>query len=168
VTALWADGPEAAVLVSVLTNAEPVKVMPRGAGLDPDSWMARAIAVRDGRRRAFPLRDKPAELLSVAGTADLAAATGFVLRAAARRTPVLLDGVHAAAAALVAYEAQPRAVRWWRSADLSAHPAHELALTKLGQRSVLDLGIGLGDGTAGVLALAVLRAAVRAVAATSR
>ena len=43
-------------------------------------------------------------------------------------------------------------------------PAHELALTKLGQRSVLDLGIGLGDGTAGLLAALVLRAAISTVA----
>ena len=76
-----------------------------------------------------------------------------------------LDGLPAATAALVAYEAQPRAVRWWQSADLSPEPAHELALTKLGKRSVLDLGIGLGDGTAGLLAVPVLRAAVRILAA---
>jgi nicotinate-nucleotide--dimethylbenzimidazole phosphoribosyltransferase len=159
---------DAALLVSVLTGAEPVKVLPRGAGLDPEAWMAQAIVVRDGRRRAYPLRDQPAELLAAIGAADLAAVTGFVLRAAGRRTPVLLDGLPAVSAALVAYDAQPRAVRWWRSADLSPHPAHELALTKLGQRSILDLGIGRGDGTAGALAAAVLRVAVQTAAGEPR
>jgi nicotinate-nucleotide--dimethylbenzimidazole phosphoribosyltransferase len=162
------QGPDAATpalaLVSVLTNTEPVKVLPRGAGLTPEEWMDRAVAVRDARRRGMPHRAMPAELLEAIGGVDLAAAAGFLLRAAARRTPVLLDGLPAATAALTAYEAQPRAVRWWRSADLSAEPAHELALTQLGQRSVLDLGVGLGDGTAGLLAALVLRAAIRTVA----
>ncbi|PZS35381.1 MAG: hypothetical protein DLM58_03980 [Pseudonocardiales bacterium] len=162
------QGPDAGTptltLVSVLTNTEPVKVLPRGAGLTPDVWMQRAVDVRDTRRRGMVHRAQPVELLEAVGGADVAAAAGFVLRAAARRTPVLLDGLPAATAALVAYEAQPRAVRWWRSADLSAEPAHELALTKLGQRSVLDLGVGLADGTAGVLAAVVLRAAIRTVA----
>jgi nicotinate-nucleotide--dimethylbenzimidazole phosphoribosyltransferase len=157
-------GTPALALVSVLTNTEPVKVLPRGAGLAPDMWMARAVAVRDARRRGMPHRAQPAELLEEIGGVDVAAAAGFLLRAAARRTPVLLDGLPAATAALVAYEAQPRAVRWWRSADLSPEPAHELALTKLGQRSVLDLATGLGDGTAGLLAALVLRAAIRTVA----
>jgi nicotinate-nucleotide--dimethylbenzimidazole phosphoribosyltransferase len=162
------QGPDAGTpvlaLVSVLTNTEPVKVLPRGAGLPPDVWMQRVVAVRDARRRGMPHRGQPAELLEVLGSVDVAAAAGFLLRAAARRTPVLLDGLPATAAALAGYETQPRAVRWWCSADLSHEPAHELALTKLGQRSVLDLGAGLGDGTAGLLAALVLRAAISTVA----
>ena len=159
IAALPAAGTEAAVLVSVLTNTEPVKVLPRT--MAPDAWMAQTAAVRDGRRRAYALRGSPAELLAAAGTPELAAATGFVLRAATRRTPVLLDGLFATVAALVAYEAQPRAVRWWRAADLSTHPAHAIALTRLGQQPILNLGTTLADGTAGVLATAVLRAAVQ-------
>lgn len=161
VAALPDTGVLAAVVASVLTDTEPVKVLAGGAAAtDPDAWMARAVAVRDARRRAFALRTDPQQLLAVLGSPALAATTGFVLRAAARRTPVLLDGPAATAAALVAYEAQPRGVRWWLSADLAPDPAHELALNRLGGRAVLDLGTGLGDGTAGLLAVAVLRAAI--------
>ena len=133
------SGPDAAIpalaLVCVLANTEPVKVLPRGGRLVPEEWMAQAVAVRDTRRRAMPHRAEPVELLDATGDPDIAAAAGSVLRAAGRRTPVLLDGLPATAAALVAYEAQPRAVRWWECADRSAEPAHELALTKLGKRS---------------------------------
>lgn len=158
-------GPDAGIpclaLTAVLTSSEPVKVMPRGARLAPDAWMELAVAVRDTRRRGMPHRGEPAALLEEIGGPDIAAATGFLLRAAGRRTPVLLDGLPAATAALVAYEVQPRAVRWWQCADRSPEPAHELALTKLGKRAVLELRIGLADGTAGLLAVPVLRAAVR-------
>jgi NaMN:DMB phosphoribosyltransferase len=149
----------AAVLVAVLTNTEPVKVLPRGAGISPERWVADAIAVRDGRRRLFPLRAEPFEVLVGLGAGTLATATGVLMRAAARRTPVLVDGLAAAAAALVGFEVQPRSARWWRLADLSGHPVHELAATALGQRPVLPLGTSLDDATAGLLAAAVVQAA---------
>ncbi|MDQ6851167.1 MAG: nicotinate-nucleotide--dimethylbenzimidazole phosphoribosyltransferase [Actinomycetota bacterium] len=155
-------GTDAAIAVCVLTNTEPVKVLTRGAAAaDPEAWMRRAVEVRDARRHCMPLRDEPDALLGAIGSAHLAAAAGFVLRAAARRTPVLLDGPASAAAALVAYEAAPWAVRWWCASDRGPDPLHEFALTRLGLCSVLDLGTGRGDGLAAMLAVPVLQAAVR-------
>jgi nicotinate-nucleotide--dimethylbenzimidazole phosphoribosyltransferase len=162
VVAAPAVGADAAIAVSVLTGTEPVKVLARGAAAtDPAAWMELAVQVRDGRRRCMPHRDDPDVLLTELGSSRLAVVAGLVLRAAARRTPVILDGPVAAAAALVAYEAQPRAVRWWSSADLGPDPLHEITLTRLGQLPILGLGTGLGDGLAGLLALPVLRAAAR-------
>ncbi len=153
-------GADAAIAVSVLTNTEPVKVLARGAAAtDPDAWMERAVAVRDGRRACMPLRSEPDHLLTKIDSARLAVVAGLVLRAAARRTPVLLDGPAAAAGALIAYEAQPRAVRWWAAADLGPDPAQELALTRMGQQAVLGLGSGLGNGLAALLTVPVIRAA---------
>jgi nicotinate-nucleotide--dimethylbenzimidazole phosphoribosyltransferase len=155
-------GAAAAVAVSVLTNTEPVKVLARGAAAtDPEAWMDLAVSVRDARRQVIGFRRQPGELLAALNRPMLAAATGFVLRAASRRSPVLLDGTAITAAALVAYEAQPRAVRWWWAADTTPDPAHALARTTMGLHTVLDLGLGLDDGTAALLALPVLRAAGR-------
>jgi NaMN:DMB phosphoribosyltransferase len=50
-------------------------------------------------------------------------------------------------------------VRWWRVADTAADPVHARAVAELADRPVLDLGTTLDDGTAGLLAYAVLRAA---------
>ena len=157
----------AAVLVSVLTDTEPVKVLPRGTAMDPAHWMAAAEAIRDERRSAYGLRADPFALLDAVGTPDVCAAVGFVLRAAARRTPMLLDGLGAAAAGLVAFESQPRSARWWRPADTPGQPAARVAFGRTGQSAVLGLGTDLADGTAAVLAADVLRtaAAVAAVAA---
>jgi nicotinate-nucleotide--dimethylbenzimidazole phosphoribosyltransferase len=154
--------PDAATAVSVLTGTEPVKVLSRGAAAtDPEAWMALAVEVRDRRRQCLAYREDPDRLLVELNSPRLAAAAGLTLQAAARRTPVLLDGPVAATAALIAYEAQPRAVRWWAAADLGPDPAHETVLTRLGLRTVLGLGIGAGDLLAGMLALPVLRAALR-------
>jgi nicotinate-nucleotide--dimethylbenzimidazole phosphoribosyltransferase len=151
----------AAVLVSVLTAAEPVRAVGRGSGIDDDAWMRKATVVRDARRRAWPHRSDPVALLGAAGSAEIAALTGFTLAAAVRRTPLLLDGVVVTAAALVAAAIAPRVTRWWRAAQLTPEPAHTLALAKLGLTPILELGSPLGDGTGGLLALPLIRAALR-------
>jgi nicotinate-nucleotide--dimethylbenzimidazole phosphoribosyltransferase len=162
VVALRPTGVAAAAAVAVLTDTEPVKVLRRGAAAtDPETWMATAVALRDLRRRCQAVRAAPAEMLQVLDDAGLAAATALLLRAAARRTPVVLDGGGAVAAALLAYEVQPRAVRWWVPADAGSDPATTVALNRLGQRAVLSLGSDVGDATAGLLAVLVVQAALR-------
>ncbi len=157
----------ASVLVSVLTDTEPIKVVGRGTGIDDAGWIRKCAAIRDARRRAWPHRDDLSRLLAIAGGADLAAMTGFLLQAANRRTPVLLDGLVVSAAALTAQLGNPRVVRWFQAAHLSAEPAHDLALRRLGLTPVLDLGMRLGEGTGALVALPILRAATRTLAEMS-
>ena len=85
---------------------------------------------------------------------------GFLAQAAIRRTPVLLDGVVVAAAALSAERLAPGARVWWQAGHRSPEPAHRIALAELDLEPILDLGLRLGEGTGAALALPVLRAAV--------
>ncbi|MDT7580049.1 MAG: nicotinate-nucleotide--dimethylbenzimidazole phosphoribosyltransferase [Pseudonocardiales bacterium] len=155
------DSAASALSVSLLAGVEPVALLPRGAAaIDTAAWIARAEYLRDARRTVAGLRDDPAGLLTALGHAPLAATSGFVLRATARRTPLVLDGSTAAAAALICHHVQPRSSRWWRFADSSPDALHGRVLAELGQRPLLDLAISAGDGTAGLLTLPLLRAAV--------
>jgi nicotinate-nucleotide--dimethylbenzimidazole phosphoribosyltransferase len=154
----------AAVLVAALTETEPVKVIGRGSGIDDRTWMRKIAAIRDALRRARPFAGDPVALLAVAGSADIAAMTGFLAQAAVRRTPVLLDGLVSAAAALVARSVAPAAPAWWLAGHRSAEPAHRIALDRLELEPVLDLGMRLGEGTGALVALPLLRAAVRSCA----
>ncbi len=151
----------AATLISIITNTEPTKVVGRGSGIDDAGWMRKVVVIRDGRRRAYADRQDPLALLSQVGGAQLAAITGFLLRACARRTPVLLDGVVVCAAAMLAREALPRTIRWWQAAHVTTEPAHELALERLRLEPILDLDVNLGQGAGALLAVPVLRAAAR-------
>jgi nicotinate-nucleotide--dimethylbenzimidazole phosphoribosyltransferase len=147
----------AATLVGLLTRSDASAVT--ATDLDDATWMVRCAATRDAMRRGRALlTDHPALLAAVAG-ADLAFATGLLLQAAARRTPVLLDGPVSAAAALVAARLSFRAPGWWLAAGVSPDPAHRLALGRLDLDPVLDLGLRGDDGTAALLAVPVLRAA---------
>jgi nicotinate-nucleotide--dimethylbenzimidazole phosphoribosyltransferase len=152
----------AAVLVAALTDTEPVKVIGRGSGIDDRTWMRKVVAIRDGLRRARPFTVDPVALLAAVGGADVAATAGFLLQAAARRTPVLLDGVLSAAAGLVAAAVTPAAPPWWVAAHRSPEPAHALALDHLDLTPVLDLGITAGEGAGALTVLPLLRAAVLA------
>jgi nicotinate-nucleotide--dimethylbenzimidazole phosphoribosyltransferase len=150
----------AAALTSVLTGIEPIRCVGRGSGNDDAAWMRKASAVRDARHRAWPHRSEPLELLRVTGGADVAATVGFLLQAAARRTPVLLDGSVVAAAGLLAASVHPRVTRWWRVPQLTPEPAHALALAQLGLTAIFDLGLSAGDGTGGLLALPLIQSAI--------
>ncbi|MCW2539719.1 MAG: cobT [Frankiales bacterium] len=154
----------AAVLIALLTDVEPVKVIGRGTGIDDSAWIRKCAAVRDARRRGFDSTNDPAELLAKVGGADFAAITGFLVQAAYRRTPVLLDGVVVTAAAMVAHRANTRVVRWMTAGHLSVEPAHHYALERLGLKPLLELDMRLGEGSGALVALPLLRAAVSTLA----
>ena len=156
-------GPVADAVVSIMTLVEPVKVVGLSTTLSDAEWMTWVADVRDTRLRGLPHRHDVAELLATVGGPEMAALTGFLLRAAARRTPVLFDGVAAAAAVLLAREAAPNVVRWCLPGARSTRPAHDLALAEFAAVPVLDLAFGVDDGIGSVLAVPLLRAAARAV-----
>lgn len=154
----------ATALIGTLTDTEPVAVIGRGTGIDDTGWMRKTAAVRDAMFRARRAGSDPITLLRVCGGADLAAITGLLAQAAVRRTPVLLDGLVSAAAALLAEQLAPGARQWWQAGHRSTEPAHALALQRLELEPILDLGMRLGEGTGAAMALPVVRAAVAVLA----
>jgi len=148
-----------AVLVGLLCGVDPARVVGRGTGIDDTTWMRKTAAVRDAMRRGRPLRGDPIGLLAAVGGADIAATTGFLLGAAARRTPVLLDGVVSCAAAVLAHRMAFRAREWWLAGTRSTEPAQRAALERLDLAPIVDYGLRLGEGTGALVALPVLAAA---------
>ena len=129
------------------------------AGLDDASWMVACAQVRDEMRRVRPVLADQLALLDALRMNETAYLAGLLLGAAARRTPVLLDGVLAAAAALIAQRASFRAVDWWLAGDLSTHPAHALALQRLSLVPLTELAGPPSATGLGLLAVPLLRAA---------
>jgi nicotinate-nucleotide--dimethylbenzimidazole phosphoribosyltransferase len=154
----------ATTLIAALTKSEPVAVVGRGTGIDDAGWARKTAAIRDALYRARGLTADPVGLLRVCGGADFAAMAGFCAQAAARRTPVLLDGVVVTAAALVADRLAPGARQWWQAGHRSTEPAHALALQHLDLEPIIDMRMRLGEGTGAAVALPVVRAAVAALA----
>lgn len=154
----------ATVLIATLTGLEPAVAVGRGTGIDDYGWMRKTTAVRDAMVRARPIAKDPVALLRTAGGADLAAMAGFLAQAAIRRTPVVLDGVIASAAALLARLLAPGAEDWWVAGHRSTEPTHDAALRKLDLVPMIDMQMRLGEGSGAVTAVPLLRAAVVALA----
>lgn len=149
----------AAALAGTLLKVGAADVVGRGSGIDDAAWMRKTAAIRDALRRSASRRHDPMEVLAAVGGADVAAFTGFLVQAAARRTPVLLDGVVSGACALVAQRIAPRARSWWLAGHRSTEPSHARALASLRLEPVSELDMRLGEGTGALMALPVLRAA---------
>jgi nicotinate-nucleotide--dimethylbenzimidazole phosphoribosyltransferase len=104
------------------------------------------------------LRD-PLEIMRRVGGRELAAIAGAILAARFQRIPVLLDGFVACAAAAVLQAAEPSALDHCLAAHRSGAAPHDKLLAALGKRPLLDMGIGLDDGSGAALAVGILKAA---------
>ena len=149
----------AATIVGAVLDVGAAEVVGRGTGVDDPTLVGKRVVVDAAITRARPHRDDPVALLRTVGSADLAAATGFLLRAAERGTPVLLDGVVSGACALLAERLAPGSVAWWCAGHRSTEPSHRRALEALGLLPLLDLDLRLGEGSGALTALPILRTA---------
>ena len=150
-----------AALIAVFTAAAPETVTGRGTGVDDATYTRKVGVVTAALARHDLDRDDALGVLAAVGGCEQAALAGFILGAAARRVPVIVDGVIAAAAALAAAALAPDAVAAMVAGHRSAEPGAAVALAHLGLTPLLDLGLRLGEGTGAVLALPVVAGAVR-------
>jgi nicotinate-nucleotide--dimethylbenzimidazole phosphoribosyltransferase len=151
-----------AALVAICTGQAPADVTGRGTGVD-DTTLAHKVDVvgRIVQRVAAAPSGDGLLLLAQVGGAEHAALVGVVLAAAARRVPVLLDGVIADAAALVAVRLAPDARDHLVAGHRSTEPGATIAMGALGLSPLIDLDLRLGEGSGGVLAVPIVRAATR-------
>jgi nicotinate-nucleotide--dimethylbenzimidazole phosphoribosyltransferase len=149
----------AGVLIAALCGTDASVVTGRGSGIDDIAWMRKCAAIRDGLRRARPVLGDQLQLLGVSGGADLAAMSGFLLQAAVRKLPVVLDGVLAAASALVAQRVSFRAPDWWLAGQASGEPSEAKALDRLSLEPLLEQRVSAGEGVGALLTLPLLQAA---------
>ncbi|MGR6321655.1 nicotinate-nucleotide--dimethylbenzimidazole phosphoribosyltransferase [Micromonospora soli] len=151
----------AAALVAAFTGADPAEVTGRGTGVDDETYAHKVAVVRAALGRHAPDPADPLGVLAAVGGLEHAALAGLILGAAARRVPVLLDGVIAVSAALAAAAFAPDAVGAMVAGHRSAEPGATAALRHLGLDPLVDLGLRLGEGTGALLALPVVTGAVR-------
>ncbi|MFI5811670.1 nicotinate-nucleotide--dimethylbenzimidazole phosphoribosyltransferase [Streptomyces sp. NPDC051643] len=152
-----------AALISVFTGADPSEVTGRGTGINDETLARKTEVVRRAIELHQPDPADPIGVLAAIGGLEHAAMVGLLLGGASLRTPVILDGVSAGAAALVARAVAPEVLAACIAGHRSAEPGHVAALNKLGLRPLIDLDLRLGEGTGALLALPVVQSAARAM-----
>ena len=130
-----------------------------GAGHDAAGLARKAAAL--ARAAARSDAKAPLDVLAQFGGLEIAMMAGAVLGGAASRLVVVVDGFISSAAALAAIRMAPEAQAYCVFAHGSAERGHAKLLQALGAEPLLDLGLRLGEGTGGVLAAPLLRAAAR-------
>ncbi|QSB17316.1 nicotinate-nucleotide--dimethylbenzimidazole phosphoribosyltransferase [Natronosporangium hydrolyticum] len=152
----------AAALIAAYTGASAEAVTGRGTGVDDPTYrrkqevVAKAVA-RHRAQTTAPRAGLPS--LAALGGLEHAALTGVLLAGAARRVPVLLDGVNAVAAALAATAICPPVAGYLIAGHRSAEPGASAGLAQLGLSPLLELEMRLGEGTGALAAVGLVRAA---------
>lgn len=151
----------ASALGCALLNAKPEDLCGPGTGLDSKGVGHKAAVISTALERlaSLPQPMSALQLLSELGGFEIAALSGFYLRAAKLGKPVLVDGFISTAAALYAQALAPASREWMLFAHRSAEPGHQAMLSALNAEPLLDMQLRLGEASAAALAVPLLRQA---------
>jgi nicotinate-nucleotide--dimethylbenzimidazole phosphoribosyltransferase len=153
----------AAALIAALTCVDAAEATGRGTGIDDETLARKTDIVRAAAQRIPPDAD-PLRILAEVGGLEIAALAGLAVGGAAAGVPVLVDGVIAASAALVACALVPDARGYLIAGHLSVEPGAAAALHHLGVEPLLCLGMRLGEGSGATLAVPLVQSAARILA----
>jgi nicotinate-nucleotide--dimethylbenzimidazole phosphoribosyltransferase len=148
-------------IVAALTGRPAAEVTGRGTGVD-DAGLARKVALIDAALALHrPDRADGLDVLARVGGFEIGGLAGLILGAAARRTPVVVDGFISGAAALLACTLAPAAQPYLIAGHRSVERGHLAVFGALDLEPLVDLGLRLGEGTGAVLAVSLCQAACK-------
>ncbi|HEY8546322.1 MAG TPA: nicotinate-nucleotide--dimethylbenzimidazole phosphoribosyltransferase [Acidimicrobiales bacterium] len=154
-----------AALVVALTGRRAGDITGRGAGLAAEEVPRKATIVADAAARAVHThRDDALGILAEVGGLEHAALAGYIVAGVALGVPVIVDGVIAASALLVAARLVPGVEAAAIAGHRSVEPGSDAVLQALEMAPVVDLDLRLGEGTGAALALPIVEAAARLMA----
>jgi nicotinate-nucleotide--dimethylbenzimidazole phosphoribosyltransferase len=156
-----------AALIAHFTKATAEQVTGRGSGIDDETYARKTEVVTNLIARVKNEND-PIKVLADIGGIEIAALTGYILRAASLQIPVVLDGVITLAAALVAHEINPEINQFCIAGHASSEPGSHIVIAYLQLQPILDLELRLGEGTGALLSIPIIRASCQALSGMAR
>ncbi len=150
----------AAAIYAALFGGTGADWVGRGTGVDDAGLRRKADAVDRALARHAGELDDPLAVLARVGGREIAAMLGAIIAARAQKTPVIIDGFVATAAAAVAHAANPASIDHCIFAHTSAEHGHAKALAAMGKTPLLNLGMRLGEGTGAALAMVLAKTAL--------
>jgi nicotinate-nucleotide--dimethylbenzimidazole phosphoribosyltransferase len=145
------------------TGAHIDRVVGRGAGLTDQAFERKKEVVKQAVRLHRPDPDDALDVLSKVGSLDIAGMAGVYLACAARRVPVVTDGLISNVAALTAMRLKPEAVEYMIPSHISFEPGAKLLKEITGLEPMLDMNMRLGEGTGCALVFSIIEAALRMI-----
>ena len=159
-----ANTSSASCLMSVLCGLPIEQCVGRGTGLDEAGLIKKTEILKQAINQHMHVSHLSApsamQALSTFGGYEIAMMAGAMLGAAEQKTLLLIDGFIATSALLVAAKLQPNILHYCVFAHCSNESAHRKLLDYLGAKTLLDIGLRLGEGTGAALAYPLVQAAV--------
>lgn len=147
-------------IVSAYLGVDPLLTVGRGSGINDERMKIKRQVVIDGLAKNKPVQGDAMDVLCKVGGYDHAGLAGVIIGAARRHVPVMVDGVNATAAALLAYGLYPECRDYMLCSHLSSDISHKKMLEILQLLPIVDAGMRLGEGTGASLAIVILQAAL--------
>lgn len=152
----------ASLLMSALTGEPVASCVGRGTGVN-DAQLQTKIQTLEkvhALHQLHQLKDQPVSLLAKVGGFEIAMMTGAFLQAAEQKMVIVVDGFITTAALLLAQQLNPAILPYCIFAHTSGEHGHEKMLEHLQAKTLLHLGMRLGEGTGAALAIPLIQSAV--------
>jgi len=154
----------ASAVVAALSGHPVRQVTGRGTGVSDEQFDHKVRIIEQALAANAPDAANAVDVLAKLGGFEIAAIAGFILGAAVRRVPVVVDGFISSAGHLAAARLCPRVVDYTFAGHKSQEPGHAVVLNQLGQLPILSLDMRLGEGTGAALAMSIVEAAAKILA----
>ena len=152
----------AAAAVSASLAARAGDWVGAGTGVAGEALRNKRRIVDEAVKRIAGITD-PIEILRQVGGAEMVAMAGAAVEARMRSIPVLLDGYIVTAALFALEKARPGALDHCLAGHVSSEPGHRRLLEMLDRRPLLQLDLGLGEGSGALAALPLVRLAAAGI-----
>ncbi|MFT4415017.1 nicotinate-nucleotide--dimethylbenzimidazole phosphoribosyltransferase [Fredinandcohnia humi] len=146
-------------ILAVLTNMDVASLVGCGTGISSERKGHKVEIIKQVIKNRNPQPHEPIDILSKVGGLEIAGMAGAMLAAASTRVPILVDGFICTVAALLATEISKNAVDYMIVTHESAEPGHKIAISLLGKKPIINLGLRLGEGTGAAIAFPIIKSA---------
>lgn len=145
---------------TVITGKKVEEMTGRGTGVDDKGLQKKIDTVKRGIEINRPDPSDGLDVLSKVGGFEIGGIAGICLAAACHRIPVVIDGLISTAGALISHAVAPLSAEYMLAGHCSFEKGHCPMLSHIGLEPLLDLGMRLGEGTGGALAMHIIQSAV--------
>jgi nicotinate-nucleotide--dimethylbenzimidazole phosphoribosyltransferase len=150
-----------AAIGAVVADAGLDEMVGRGTGVDDEGLTRKKATIARALEINRPDARDGIDVLAKVGGFEIGGIAGMILACAHHQKPVVVDGFISTAGALIAANLCSAATGYMFAGHCSEEPGHKRMLAHLGLTPILDLGMRLGEGTGGALAMNVIEGALK-------
>ncbi|WP_408955855.1 nicotinate-nucleotide--dimethylbenzimidazole phosphoribosyltransferase [Natroniella sp. ANB-PHB2] len=150
-------------IIAAVTDLSLDQLVGRGTGIDDQKLAKKKEVIAQALEINQPDSEDGIDILTKVGGLEIGGLVGVILGASAKKTPVMIDGLISAAAAVIAHRLEPKVSNYLIPSHRSVEPGHIRMYEILDLEPMLEMDMRLGEGTGAVLGMELVEAATRII-----